>query len=92
MPVPTAIRYSEIEGKYDRTKSVRENAVALDIQERNLYRYCHERGIDTNPGKGMTYAQQREAKLDKKAHFMMLYDPTLSLSQNRKKMMADNVI
>ena len=93
--ITTSIRYSEIDGKYDRMKSVRENAVALDIPERSLYRYCQERGIDTNPGKGMTYAQQREAnreaRLEKKARFMILYDPTLSLGQNRKKMMNEGL-
>ena len=93
--ITTSIRYSEIDGKYDRTRSVRENAETLEIPVRSLYRYCQDRGIDTNPGKGMTYAQQREAnreaRLDKKARFMMLYDPTLSLGKNREKMMKEGL-
>ena len=93
--ITTAIRYSEIDGKYDRTRSVKENAEALDIPVRSLYRYCDERGIEKNPAKGMTYKQQREvnreARLDKKARFMMLYDPSLSLGQNREKMMKEGL-
>ena len=93
--VTREVNYSETDCLYDRTRSVRENAETLEIPVRSLYRYCQERGIDTNPGKGMTYAQQREAnreaRLDKKARFMMLYDPTLSLGQNRKKMMAEGL-
>lgn len=93
--VTKEVNYSEIDSRYDRTKSVGVNAEVLDIPVRSLYRYCQERGIDTNPGKGMTYAQQREAnreaKADKKGQFMMLYDPTLSLGQNRKKMMAEGL-
>lgn len=93
--ITTSIRYSEIDGKYDRTRSVRENAEALEIPVRSLYRYCQDRGIDTNPGKGMTYAQQREAnreaRLEKKARFMILYDPSLSLGQNREKMMKEGL-
>ncbi len=93
--VTKEVNYSETDCLYDRTKSVKENAVTLEIPMRSLYRYCNERGIETNPGKGMTYAQQREAnreaRLEKKARFMMLYDPTLSLGQNRKKMMAEGL-
>lgn len=93
--ITTAIRYSEIDGKYDRTRSVKENAEALDIPVRSLYRYCDERGIEKNPAKGMTYKQQREAnkeaRNDKKARFMLLYDPTLSLGKNREKMMKEGL-
>ena len=93
--ITTAIRYSEIDGKYDQTRSVKENAEALDIPVRSLYRYCDERGIEKNPAKGMTYKQQREAnkeaRNDKKARFMLLYDPTLSLGKNREKMMKEGL-
>ena len=93
--ITTAIRYSEIDRKYDRTRSVKENAEALDIPVRSLYRYCDERGIEKNPAKGMTYKQQREAnkeaRNDKKARFMLLYDPTLSLGKNREKMMKEGL-
>lgn len=93
--ITTAIRYSEIDEKYDRSKSVKENAEALDIPVRSLYRYCHERGIDTKPGKGKTQAKQREvnrkAKIDKKARFMMLYNPSLSAGENRKNMLQEGL-
>ncbi len=93
--ITTVIRYSEIDGKYDRTRSVKENAETLNIPERSLYRYCQERGIEKNPAKGMTYKQQREAnkeaRNDKKARFMLLYDPTLSLGKNREKMMKEGL-
>ena len=93
--ITTAIRYSEIDGKYDRSKSVKENAEALDLPVRSLYRYCHERRIDTNPGKGKTQAEQREvnrkAKVDKRARFMMLYNPSLSAGENRKNMLQEGL-
>ena len=93
--ITTVIRYSEIDGKYDRTRPVKENAETLNIPERSLYRYCQERGIEKNPAKGMTYKQQREAnkeaRNDKKARFMLLYDPTLSLGKNREKMMKEGL-
>ena len=93
--ITTAIRYSEIDGKYDRSKSVKENAEALGIPVRSLYRYCHERRIDTKPGKGKTLAEQREvnrkAKVDKKARFMMLYNPSLSAGENRKNMLREGL-
>ena len=90
------VHYAELDGRYDRTKSVKKNLSMLDGESQaTLYRYCDERGIPTNPGKTMTEAQRREsdrqAKIDKKAQFMRLYDPDLSAARN-KEIMAQNGI
>ena len=89
--VTKRIHYAELDLSYDRTKSVQENAAALGISPATLYRYCSERYIETNPGKGQTYVQKRQAKkqdkADKKATFMLYYDPNLSAAKNREKML-----
>ena len=85
------IHYAELDNSYDRTKSVQDNAAALGISPATLYRYCSERYIETNPGKGQTYVQKRQAKkqakADKKATFMLYYDPNLSAAKNHEKML-----
>lgn len=85
------IHYAELDLSYDRTKSVQDNAAALGISPATLYRYCSDRYIETNPGKGQTYVQKRQAnkqdKADKKATFMLYYDPNLSATKNREKML-----
>lgn len=89
--VTKRIHYAELDLSYDRTKSVQENAAVLGISPATLYRYCSERYIETNPGKGQTYVQKRQAKkqdkADKKATFMLYYDPNLSAAKNREKML-----
>ena len=89
--VTKRIHYAELDLSYDRTKSVQENAAALDISPATLYRYCSDRYIETNPGKGQTYVQKRQAKkqakADKKAKFMLYYDSNLSAAKNREKML-----
>ncbi len=89
--VTKRIHYAELDNSYDRTKSVQENAAVLGISPATLYRYCSERYIETNPGKGQTYVQKRQAKkqdkADKKATFMLYYDPNLSAAKNREKML-----
>lgn len=89
------IHYFEIDSWYDRSKSVKENTLALKESKATLYRYCSERGIDTNPGKPMTEAQRREAKRqakdDKKARFMQLYDPSLSAPKNLEIMKQNGI-
>lgn len=89
--VTKRIHYAELDLSYDRTKSVQDNAVALGISPATLYRYCSDRYIETNPGKGQTYVQKRQAKkqdkADKKATFMLYYDPNLSAAKNREKML-----
>lgn len=85
------IHYAELDLSYDRTRSVQDNAAALGISLATLYRYCSDRYIETNPGKGQTYVQKRQAKkqakADKKATFMLYYDPNLSAAKNREKML-----
>lgn len=89
--VTKRIHYAELDLSYDRTKSVQDNAAALGISPATLYRYCSERYIETNPGKGQTYVQKRQAKkqdkADKKATFMLYYDPNQSAAKNREKML-----
>ena len=89
--VTKRIHYAELDNSYDRTKSVQDNAVALGISPATLYRYCRDKYIETNPGKGQTYVQKRQAKkqdkADKKATFMLYYDPNLSAAKNREKML-----
>ena len=89
--VTKEVHFAELDGRYDRSKTVMENLAMLDGEKRStLYRYCSERGIPTNPGKTMTEAQRREnnrqAKADDKAQFMMLYDPNLSALKNKVNM------
>lgn len=89
--VTKRIHYAELDLSYDRTKSVQDNAAVLGISPATLYRYCSEKYIETNPGKGQTYVQKRQAKkqdkADKKATFMLYYDPNLSAAKNREKML-----
>jgi hypothetical protein len=81
-----AIRWAELDRNYDHSKSVLENADNLDVSLSTLYRYCHERFIDTNPNRPMTYREKREAKRKAKAkdieRFKDIYDPDLSLRKN----------
>ena len=93
--VTKRIHYAELDLSYDRTKSVQENAAVLGISPATLYRYCSDRYIETNPGKGQTYVQKRQAKkqakIDKKAEFMKLYDPNLSAAKNRDIMQQNGL-
>lgn len=89
------VNYIRIDSWYDRSKSVKENSTALNVSLRTLYRYCSDRGIDTNPGKTMTEAQRREAKretkIDMKARFMLLYNPNLSAPKNLEIMRRNGI-
>ena len=93
--VKKRIHYSEFDRCYDTGKSVQENASELGVSQSTLYRYCSERYIETNPGKGQTYVQKRQAKkqakIDKKAKFMKLYDPNLSAAKNREIMQQNGL-
>ena len=84
------IRWAEIEKTYDRTKSIGENAELLDVPLRTLYRFCEEKWIDTNPNKGMTKEERRNAKREDKIRqiklFKTLYDSDLSLRENMEIM------
>lgn len=89
------IRYKEIDLQYDRCKSVRENAEALELPLRTLYRYCKARFINPNPNKHETEAQRRaNKKMDKQQKINMfkdLYDPELSYEENQN-ILKDNGI
>lgn len=80
------IRWAEIEKRYDRTKSIGENAELLEVPLRTLYRFCEEKWIETSPNKGMTKEERRKAKREDKDRqiklFKKLYDPDLSLREN----------
>lgn len=94
--ITKVVHYTELDEKYDRSKTVKENLALLEGESRStLYRYCHERGIPTNPTRIMTEAQMREAKrqakTDVKARFMQLYDPNLSAAKNREIMMQNGI-
>ena len=86
------IRYKEIDALYDRSMSVRQNIErGIGIPQTTLYRYCNERGIPTDPSRGMTEKEKREQKrLEKERNielFKSLYDIGLSVRKNQEKMM-----
>ncbi len=86
------IRYKEIDAVYNRNKSVQKNIEAgIGIPQATLYRFCIERGIPTDPARGMTKNEKREKKrLEKENNiklFKLLYEPSLSVRDNQKKMM-----
>ena len=93
--VSKRVHYSELDQSYDRARSVQDNAAALGESPATLYRYCRDRYIDTNPGKGQTYREAREAKkqakADRKATFMLLYNPNLSAAKNREIMLQNGL-
>ena len=88
--ISKTIRWAEIDKVYDRSKSINENAETIDVPISTLYRYCNEKWINTNPNRGMTKEEQREAKRKDKSRkiqlFKKLYDPDLSLRENMAKM------
>ena len=90
------VHFAELDGKYDKSKTVMENLAVLDGETQStLYRYCQERGIPTNPARTMTEAQMREAKrqakLDKKDLFNRLYNPNLSAPKNKEIMKKNGI-
>lgn len=89
------IRWREIDAQYDRSKSVKENAALLDIPRSTLYRFCAENDIDTNPNKGITKeekrANKRMAKQDKIKLFKELYNPELTLKENRDNLLQEGM-
>lgn len=86
--IKSRIRYAELDAMYNRSMSVQENiAAGIGVPQTTLYRYCKERGIDTNPNRPMTEAERRaEAKREKQndiALFRRLYNPLLSVRSNK---------
>ena len=84
------IRWNELDERYDRSKTVKENAEILGVPLRTLYRYCSDRHIATNPNRGETESQRRAKRKLKKQEeielFKAVYDPELSLRDNREKL------
>lgn len=87
--IKSRIRYAELDAMYNRSLSVQENiAAGIDIPQTTLYRYCKDRGIDTNPNRQMTETERRaEAKRKKQDEvnlFRRLYDPLQSVRSNQE--------
>lgn len=84
------IKWNELDERYDRSKTVKENAEILGVPLRTLYRYCSDRHIATNPNRGETESQRRAKRKLKKQEeielFKAVYDPELSLRENREKL------
>lgn len=85
------INWSQLDMVYDKTISVQENIQrGINVSETTLYRYCHERGIDTNPQKGVTEMQRRENRRNEKAErikqFQQLYDRNLTIRENQSNL------
>ena len=81
------IRYAEIDEQYDPQMSVRENMEAgLDVPQSTLYRYCRERGYQTDPNRPQSIRKQQEMKRKEKLikieNFTRLYDTSLTPNEN----------
>lgn len=85
-----SIRWREINQKYDRTKTVSENAVLLNIPVSTLYRFCADYQITTNPKKEQTKQEEREENKQRrqkeKSLFLRYYDPNLSIRKNKAEL------
>lgn len=80
-----AVRWQEITDNYDWTQTPQENlknleAMGIDVSITTIYRYCKENKIPTNVGKLYTDAQ-----------IMKLYDETLSLRANHKRLQEQGI-
>lgn len=80
-----AVRWQEITDNYDWTQTPQENlknleAMGIDVGIATIYRYCKEHDIPTNVGKLYTDAM-----------VMKMYDKTLSLRANCKKLQEQGI-
>ncbi len=80
-----SIRWQEITDNYDWTMTPQENlknlqAMGIDVSIATIYRYCKEHDIPTNAGKFYTDAQ-----------IMKMYDETLSLRANHKRLQEQGI-
>lgn len=80
-----AVRWQEITDNYDWTITPQENlknlqAMGIDVSIATIYRYCKEHDIPTNAGKLYTDAQ-----------ITKMYDETLSLRMNHKKLQEQGI-
>lgn len=85
------IRQQTFWQNYDTTKSLIDNLVNIGVSKSTAYRYCQEKGINTNPQKGMTKKEKRAAKRternDKIETFVTYYDPSKKLAENQEVLM-----
>ena len=80
-----AVRWQEIADNYEWTLTPQENlenlgAMGIDVSIATLYRYCQEHGIPTNT-----------KRLYNDAMIMKMYDETLSLRANHKKLQEQGI-
>lgn len=80
-----AVRWQEISDNYEWTLTPQENlenlqAMGIDVSIATIYRYCKEHDIPTNVGKLHTDAQ-----------IMKMYNETLSLRANHKKLQEQGI-
>ena len=80
-----AVRWQEITDNYDWTQTPQENlknleVMGIDVSIATIYRYCKEHKIPTNVGKFYTDAMA-----------MKMYDETLSLRANHKKLQEQGI-
>lgn len=80
-----AVRWQEITDNYDWTITPQENlknleAMGIDVSIATIYRYCKEHDIPTNAGKLYTDAQ-----------ITKMYDETLSLRMNHKRLQEQGI-
>lgn len=80
-----AVRWQEITDNYDWTQTPQENlknleAMGIDVGIATIYRYCKEHDIPTNAGKLYTDAM-----------VMKMFDETLSLRANHKKLQEQGI-
>ena len=80
-----AVRWQEITDNYDWTQTPQENlenleAMGIDVSIATIYRYCKEHEIPTNVGKLHTDAQ-----------ILKMYNETLSLRANHKKLQEQGI-
>lgn len=85
------IRWKELNSKYDTHLSVQQNIQnGIDVSLATLYRYCKANQINTNPNKKTTEAERREAKREEKKRkieqFKLLYNPSVSVNENKQQM------
>ena len=80
-----AVRWREIADNYEWTLAPQENlenlqAMGIDLSIATIYRYCKEHDIPTNAGKLYTDAM-----------VMKMFDETLSLRANHKKLQEQGI-
>lgn len=82
------IRYKEIDRRYDRSISLRDNIKnGIGVPQSTLYRFCKDYRIQTYPNRKRSSRElKKEAKQNLIKSFCALYDPTLSGEENSQKM------